>query len=90
MKMEWDAESIDDHGKIPEPGDIVENPTTGEEYIVTRVDVVNKSKVEAKITPRGSIRYYNDPCDSSENWKEIDEKYMNQNNTNFLNSGLSP
>jgi len=90
MKMEWDAEAIDDHGKIPEQGDFVENPVTGEEYLVTRVNVVNKSKVQAEIVPQRKTKYYEDPCDSSESWEEIDEKYLNQTNTNFLNSGLSP
>ena len=88
--MEWDAESIDEHGKIPEQGDFVESPVTGEEYLVTRVDVVNESKVEAKIIPKRQNRHYNDPSDPSESWKKIDKKYLNQTNTNFLNSGLSP
>lgn len=90
MIIEWDADCVDDYGGIPEPGDIIKGPG-GKERMITRVGVVNKSLVEMKVIPNKGIQHYDDPCDSSVSWEEIDEKYLNNSgSTNFLDSGLTP
>lgn len=86
--MEWDAECVDDYGGIPEPGDFINY--RGEEKLLVRVYVVNNSKVEMKLEPKPEVKHYDNPCDQSETWEDIDEKYLDNTSTNFLNSGLSP
>lgn len=88
MKMEWDAEAVDDYGGIPEPGDFIK--FNGEEKMVVRSYVVNNSKVEMQLEPKRETKHYNDACDASESWEEINEKYLNNSSTSFLDSGLSP
>lgn len=89
MIIEWDADCVDDYGGIPEPGDFIENDFHGT-LLVVRTMVCNKSKVEIKAEPSSkSVCFYEDPCDSSESWDEIDKKYLeDKTNTNFLETGL--
>lgn len=91
MIIEWDADCVDDYGGIPEPGDFIESDFN-ERYLVVRTIVCNDSKVEMKVeSSKDGVSHYDDPCDSSYSWEEIDEKYLNKTGTtNFLDTGLTP
>lgn len=85
--IEWDADCVDDNGGIPEPGDKIDY--MGDDFLVVKVLIINKSKVAMKVSPFYT-KYHDDPMDYSNDWEEIDEKYMPKKETDFLDSGLTP
>lgn len=88
MIIEWDADCVDDHGEIPEPGDVID--WNSKKMLIKKVNVVNKSKVEMLANEKSGIGYYDDPTDISDSWEEIDDKYLHTNTTPTFQNGLFP
>jgi hypothetical protein len=87
--IEWDAECVEDHGEIPNSGDILK--FNSNKYVVISVNIFNRSKVQMRVAHmREEIKEYTEPQDHSANWEKIDEKYMPKKKTSFLEDGLSP
>jgi len=79
--IEYNAELADEaFDELPQPGDEIE-----EGMLITRVDIINQSKLVLKLTPKREVRRFDDFADPSVDWKELPKRFLEQNkDTGFV------